>query len=126
MCALGTGRLLTTAVLHLPLIAVIGSLLTMVSGVAVTSAPATSLALANYPDIAGTASSLLGLARFAFGGLAAFIAITRRSGPSDERARRGAAQLRPLRPAAGSHGRRLLAKPRDEFAGDRPVLPADE
>jgi DHA1 family bicyclomycin/chloramphenicol resistance-like MFS transporter len=43
----------------------------MVSGVAVTSPPATSLALANYPDIAGTASSLLGLARFAFGGLAA-------------------------------------------------------
>jgi MFS transporter, DHA1 family, multidrug resistance protein len=39
--------------------------------VAVTSPPATSLALTDYPDIAGTASSLLGLARFAFGGLAA-------------------------------------------------------
>jgi DHA1 family bicyclomycin/chloramphenicol resistance-like MFS transporter len=71
MCALGAAGLLATATLHLPLIAVILSLLTMVSGVAVTSAPATSLALANYPDIAGTASSLLGLARFAFGGLAA-------------------------------------------------------
>ena len=43
------------------------SLLLMVSGVPVT----TPLALANYPEIAGTASSLLGLARFAFGGLAA-------------------------------------------------------
>ena len=43
----------------------------MVSGVAVTTPPATSLALADYPDIAGTASSLLGVARFAFGGLAA-------------------------------------------------------
>jgi DHA1 family bicyclomycin/chloramphenicol resistance-like MFS transporter len=71
MCTLGAGGLLTTAVLHLPLIAVVLSLLTMVNGVAVTTPPATSLALANYPDIAGTASSLLGLARFAFGGLAA-------------------------------------------------------
>jgi MFS transporter, DHA1 family, multidrug resistance protein len=35
------------------------------------AAPATSLALANVPDIAGTASSLLGVARYAFGGLAA-------------------------------------------------------
>ena len=43
----------------------------MVSGVAVTTPPATSLALAGYPDIAGTASSFLGVARFAFGGLAA-------------------------------------------------------
>jgi DHA1 family bicyclomycin/chloramphenicol resistance-like MFS transporter len=71
MCAVGAGGLLATATLHLPLIAIIGSLFTMVSGVAVTSPPATSLALANYPDIAGTASSLLGLARFGFGGLAA-------------------------------------------------------
>jgi MFS transporter, DHA1 family, multidrug resistance protein len=71
MCTLGAGGLLATATLHLPLLAVILSLLTMVSGVAVTSPPATSLALANYPDVAGTASSLLGLARFAFGGLAA-------------------------------------------------------
>jgi len=37
----------------------------------VTTPPATSLALAGYPDIAGTASSFLGVARFAFGGLAA-------------------------------------------------------
>ncbi|MFF4616153.1 MFS transporter [Nonomuraea jabiensis] len=71
VCVSGAAGLLTTAVLHLPLIAVILSLLAMVSGVAVTSPPVTSLALAGYPDIAGTASSLLGLARFAFGGLAA-------------------------------------------------------
>ena len=71
MCVFGTGGLLATAALHLPLIGMILSLFTMVSGVAVTSPPTTSLALANYPDIAGTASSLLGLARFAFGGLAA-------------------------------------------------------
>jgi DHA1 family bicyclomycin/chloramphenicol resistance-like MFS transporter len=71
MSTAGAAGLLATAALHLPLIAVALSLLTMVSGVAVTSPPATSLALANYPDIAGTASSLLGVARFAFGGLAA-------------------------------------------------------
>ena len=70
-CGLGAAGLLVTATLRLPLLAVVASLLTMVSGVAVTSAPATSLALAGYPDIAGTASSLLGLARYAFGGLAA-------------------------------------------------------
>jgi DHA1 family bicyclomycin/chloramphenicol resistance-like MFS transporter len=71
MCTVGATGLLATAALHLPLAAVVVSLFTMVSGVAVTSAPATSLAMANYPDIAGTASSLLGVARFAFGGLAA-------------------------------------------------------
>jgi DHA1 family bicyclomycin/chloramphenicol resistance-like MFS transporter len=53
------------------LAAIVLSLFTMVSGVAVTSPPATSFALKDYPDIAGTASSLLGLARFAFGGIAA-------------------------------------------------------
>lgn len=71
MALAGALGLLATALLNLPLTAIILSLLTMVSGVAVTSPPATSLALKDYPDIAGTASSLLGLARFAFGGLAA-------------------------------------------------------
>jgi len=71
MCASGAGGLLTTATLHLPLIAVVLSLFTMVSGVAVTTPPTTSMALAGYPDVAGTASSFLGVARFAFGGLAA-------------------------------------------------------
>jgi DHA1 family bicyclomycin/chloramphenicol resistance-like MFS transporter len=71
MALAGALGLLATALLHLPLIASILSLFTMVSGVAVTSPPATSLALKEYPHIAGTASSLLGLARFAFGGLAA-------------------------------------------------------
>jgi DHA1 family bicyclomycin/chloramphenicol resistance-like MFS transporter len=71
MVVAGAGGLLATAAGSLPLIAVILSLLTMVSGVAVTTPPATSLALAGYPDIAGTASSFLGVARFAFGGLAA-------------------------------------------------------
>jgi len=71
MVASGAAGLLVTASRHLPLVAVLGSLLTLVSGVAVTTPPATSLALAGYPDVAGTASSFLGVARFAFGGLAA-------------------------------------------------------
>ncbi|HAP89554.1 MAG TPA: Bcr/CflA family drug resistance efflux transporter [Arthrobacter bacterium] len=71
MTAAGALGLLATALLHLPLMAIVLSLFTMVSGVAVTSPPATSLALKDYPDIAGTASSLLGLARYAFGGVAA-------------------------------------------------------
>jgi MFS transporter, DHA1 family, multidrug resistance protein len=71
MCVLGAGGLLATAALQLPLTAMILSLFVMVSGVAATTPPATSLALAHYPGIAGTASALLGMARFAFGGLAA-------------------------------------------------------
>jgi DHA1 family bicyclomycin/chloramphenicol resistance-like MFS transporter len=71
MCIGGAGGLLAVATLHLPLVAVVLSLFIMVSGVAVTTPPATSLALTEYPHLAGTASSLLGLARFAFGGLTA-------------------------------------------------------
>ena len=55
----------------LPVEVVIVSLLVMVSGVAVTTHPTTTFALAGYPNMAGTASSLLGMARFAFGGAAA-------------------------------------------------------
>jgi DHA1 family bicyclomycin/chloramphenicol resistance-like MFS transporter len=71
MCALGAAGLLLTATVHLPLGGVIVSLFALVSGVAMTTAPTTSLALAGYADIAGTASSLLGMARFGFGGIAA-------------------------------------------------------
>jgi len=71
MCVIGAGGLLATTTLHLPLAAVVLCLFTMVSGVAVTTPPTTSIALADYPDVAGTASSFLGVARFAFGGFAA-------------------------------------------------------
>jgi DHA1 family bicyclomycin/chloramphenicol resistance-like MFS transporter len=71
MCAVGALGLFATGLFQLPLIVVILSLLVMVSGVAVTSPPTTSLALADYPELAGTASSVLGLTRFAFGGIAA-------------------------------------------------------
>lgn len=71
MCLAGAGGVLVTALLQLPLPAMVVSLFLMASGVATTTPPTMSLALAHYPDIAGTASSLLGLAQFAFGGLAA-------------------------------------------------------
>lgn len=71
MCAIGALGLLAAGLLALPVAAVIVSLMVMVSGVAVTTPPATTLALADHPQMAGTASSLLGMARFAFGGVSA-------------------------------------------------------
>ncbi|MCL2516477.1 MAG: multidrug effflux MFS transporter [Microbacteriaceae bacterium] len=70
--AAGAGGLLATGLLHLPLPVVICSLFLLVAGGAgLSSAPTTSLALADHPEFAGTASSLLGMARYAFGGIAA-------------------------------------------------------
>jgi DHA1 family bicyclomycin/chloramphenicol resistance-like MFS transporter len=71
LCSAGALGLLATGLWGLPLPAVLLSLFVMVSGVAFSSPPTTSLALSGYPQFAGTASSLLGLTRFAFGGLAA-------------------------------------------------------
>jgi DHA1 family bicyclomycin/chloramphenicol resistance-like MFS transporter len=71
MCGAGALGLLAAGITHLPLGVVVGALLLLVSGAAVTSPPATTLALADYPHMAGTASSVLGAARYAFGGLAA-------------------------------------------------------
>ena len=71
VAALGAAGLLVAGLTHTPLIVVIVSLLLLVSGTAITSPPSTTLALADYPQVAGTASSLLGAARFAFGGIAA-------------------------------------------------------
>jgi len=71
MCGLGAGGLLLGGLFPVPLAVVIVSLFVMVSGVAVTTPPTTTLALAEYPQMAGTASSVLGMARFAFGAIAA-------------------------------------------------------
>jgi DHA1 family bicyclomycin/chloramphenicol resistance-like MFS transporter len=71
MCGLGAGGLLLAELTSVPVVVVNVSLFVMVSGVAVTTPPTTTLALAEYPQIAGTASSLLGMARFAFGAIAA-------------------------------------------------------
>ena len=71
MCGLGASGLLLAGLTPVPVVVVNIALFIMVSGIAVTTPPTTTLALAEYPQIAGTASSLLGMARFAFGAIAA-------------------------------------------------------
>lgn len=68
---LGAGGLLLAGLMPMPLWIVIVSLFALSSGVAIAAPPATTLALSDYPQIAGTASSLLGMVRFGFGGIAA-------------------------------------------------------
>ncbi|MEU2946570.1 multidrug effflux MFS transporter [Nocardiopsis alba] len=71
MSGAGALGLLATGLFALPLPAVLVSLFVLASGVAFAAPPTTSLALAGYPEMAGTASSVLGLARFGPGGVAA-------------------------------------------------------
>ncbi|MFI2364352.1 multidrug effflux MFS transporter [Promicromonospora sp. NPDC019610] len=68
---LGAAALLLAGLVDMPLWVVVAALFTLASGVAVSSPPATTLALAGYPRTAGTASSLLGMVRFGLGGVAA-------------------------------------------------------
>ena len=67
----GAAGLLAAGLAAMPLWVIIVSLFALASGVAITSPPATTLALREYPQIAGTASSLLGMVRFGFGAIAA-------------------------------------------------------
>jgi DHA1 family bicyclomycin/chloramphenicol resistance-like MFS transporter len=67
----GALGLLVTGLTSAPLPVVIISLFALASGVAISSPPATTLALADWPQMAGTASSLLGMIRFGFGGISA-------------------------------------------------------
>ncbi|MGU3586856.1 multidrug effflux MFS transporter [Rhodococcus sp. C26F] len=67
----GALGLLASGLARMPLWVVIASLFLLATGVATSSPPATTLALAGYPHLAGTASSLLGAVRFGFGGVAA-------------------------------------------------------
>ncbi|MDT0316975.1 multidrug effflux MFS transporter [Streptomyces millisiae] len=71
MAATGALGLLATGLGDLPLPVVLASLFVLASGVAFASPPTTSLALTDYPELAGTASSALGCARFGLGGVAA-------------------------------------------------------
>lgn len=68
---LGALGLLLAGLTPMPLWVVIVALFALSSGVAITAPPATTLALSDYPQMAGTASSLLGMVRFGFGGIAA-------------------------------------------------------
>lgn len=67
----GSLGLLATGLFELSLPVVLVSLFVLAAGVAFASPSTTSLALADYPERAGTASSVLGCARFGFGGIAA-------------------------------------------------------
>lgn len=71
VAGLGALGLLAAGVREMPLWVVIVSLFALAGGVATTSPPAMTQALAEYPQMAGTASSLLGMVRFGFGGVAA-------------------------------------------------------
>ena len=71
VAGLGALGLLAAGMTAVPLWVVLASLFALASGVAITSPPATTLALVGYPQIAGTASSVLGMVRFGFGGVAA-------------------------------------------------------
>jgi len=67
----GATALLVTVVTGLPLGALIGALVIMVCAVGLIFPTANALAMADYPDLAGTASSLQGLSQFLFGAIAA-------------------------------------------------------
>ena len=67
----GAASLLTTVIIGLPLGVLIAALSVMVSAVGLIFPTANALALSDYPDLAGTASSLQGLSQFVFGAVAA-------------------------------------------------------
>ena len=68
---IGATTLLATVISGLPLAVLIGSLVVMVCAVGLIFPTANALAMADYPDLAGTASSLRGLSQFVFGAVAA-------------------------------------------------------
>ncbi|HJV13313.1 MAG TPA: multidrug effflux MFS transporter, partial [Propionibacteriaceae bacterium] len=68
---LGATSLLVTVISGLPLGVLIGALVVMVCAVGLIFPTANALAMADYPDLAGTASSLQGLSQFVFGAVAA-------------------------------------------------------
>ena len=67
----GGAGILASALADLPLWVILCSIVVLTSGVAASTPPATALALADYARMAGTAASLLGLGRYAFGAVAA-------------------------------------------------------
>ena len=68
---LGATGLLVTVITGLPLGVLLAALVVMVGAVGLIFPTANALAMADYPDMAGTASSLQGLSQFVFGAVAA-------------------------------------------------------
>jgi DHA1 family bicyclomycin/chloramphenicol resistance-like MFS transporter len=67
----GATALLVTVISGLPLGVLLAALVVMVCAVGLIFPTANALAMADYPDLAGTASSLQGLSQFVFGAAAA-------------------------------------------------------
>jgi MFS transporter, DHA1 family, multidrug resistance protein len=67
----GATALFVTVITGLPIGVLIGALVVMVCAVGLIFPTANALAMADYPDLAGTASSLQGLSQFVFGAVAA-------------------------------------------------------
>jgi MFS transporter, DHA1 family, multidrug resistance protein len=68
---LGATALLITVIIGLPMAVLIAAFVVMVGAVGLIFPTANALAMADYPDLAGTASSLQGLSQFVFGAVAA-------------------------------------------------------
>lgn len=68
---IGSLALLFAGLVHVPVGVVIAALFLLAFGVLISGPPATTLALAEYPQMAGTAGSVLGTVRFGFGGVSA-------------------------------------------------------
>lgn len=71
MMVLAGAMLSVTVVTDLPLPVTLIAFFVISAGAATVSPPSTTMALIGYPQFAGTASSILGMVRFAAGGLAA-------------------------------------------------------
>ncbi|GAA1595885.1 multidrug effflux MFS transporter [Actinoplanes couchii] len=71
VAAVGALGVVLAGIVDVPVVVVLVSLFLLASGGSITSTPATTLALTEYPQMAGTASSLLGVVRFGFGGISA-------------------------------------------------------
>ena len=67
----GATALFVTVIIGLPMGVLIGALVVMVCAVGLIFPTANALAMADYPDLAGAASSLQGLSQFVFGAVAA-------------------------------------------------------
>ena len=68
---IGAAALAVTVLIGLPLPFVIGSLFVMVSAVGLVLPTSSALAMADYPELAGAASALLGLGQFVMGAVVA-------------------------------------------------------
>ncbi|MFD7505632.1 Bcr/CflA family multidrug efflux MFS transporter [Streptomyces sp. NPDC059850] len=70
LCAAGGGALLLSVLADLGVAAVLVSLFALVSSIGLIMPNSTALSMSGHPEVAGTASALLGLLQYALGGIA--------------------------------------------------------